>query len=219
MRSYITHTLERDREETFEHHPSEYVAIVDVESYPAFVARDIDHLDMMAHLQNQMNALTAVAWGAPNRNLHLRFLLTEDHRAIDRLMHSHYSTSASGWVRTNGQLCFASHDRLFDCAIHRTHGLLRHQKLTKNSKPHVLNVPAGIYSVQVFYHFAFPYGGEITQSGKLPEPKNHYTIILRHYAFPAPRVTPIRLNGGLIPWVNDESAAVAWNGRRHFAGE
>jgi len=220
MRPYFTHALEKDREEILEHHPSEYLAIVDLETYQAFAGREVDHLDMMAHLQVQMNALTAVAWGAPNKNLHVRLVLTEDHLAIKRLARFRHTAFASGWIRTNGQLCFTSHERLYDCAHHRTHGLLRDERLPRNSRPHVLDVPPGIYSIQIFYHIPFPYGGEITQSGRLSaEPKLHYTVILRRYAFPPPRVAPMRLSGGLIPWAGAEASARPWGGfTPHLAG-
>jgi hypothetical protein len=130
--------------------------------------------------------------------LNTRFVLTQDDRTADHIADSDCRTTASGWVRTNGRLCFTSHDRLFDCAHHRTHDVLREERLPKNSRPHVLAVPPGIYSVRVFYHFRFPYGGgpEAVPSAK---PKVHFSVILRHYAFPAPRVAPTRLPG-LIPW-------------------
>ena len=47
---------------------------------PPSSPKDVDHLDMMAHLYGQMKALTAVAWGAPGKVLHVRFLLTDDDR-------------------------------------------------------------------------------------------------------------------------------------------
>ena len=180
------------------HSAHEYLALVDVESYPSFVAKDVDHLDMMAHLYGQMKALTAVAWGAPGQTLNVRFLLTENDRTADHVAPSGCLTTASGWVRTNGRLCFTSHDRLFDCAHHRTHDVLREQRLPKNSRPHVLAVPPGIYSVRVFYHFLFPYGGQI-EAAPSAKPEIHFTVILRQYAFPAPRVAPTRLPG-LISW-------------------
>jgi hypothetical protein len=180
------------------HSPREYLALVDVESYPSFVAREVDHLDMMAHLFAQMKALTAVAWGAPGQPLNIRFLLTENDRVAERMASADCHTLASGWVRTNGQLCFTSHDRLFDCARHRTHDVLRDERLPKIARPHVLAVPPGVYSVQVIYHLAFPYGGGI-DGQTAAEPKVHFTVILRHYPFPAPRAAPVRLPG-LIPW-------------------
>jgi hypothetical protein len=197
---YSTHTLQMGEGVVLSHAGHEYLALVDLESYPSFVAKDVDHLDMMAHLYCQMKALTAVAWGAPGKTLNVRFMLTEDDRTADHIAFSECRTTASGWLRTNGRVCFTSHDRLFDCAHHRTHDVLREERLPKNSRPHVLAVPPGIYSVQVFYHFAFPYGGgtpaEPSARSKI---QTHFTVILRHYAFPAPRAAPTRLPG-LIPW-------------------
>jgi len=198
VRFYSIHTLQLGEGLMLSHSGHEYLALVDVESYPSFVAKDVDHLDMMAHLYGQMKALTAVAWGAPGQTLNIRFLLTEDDRAADHVAFSDCLTTASGWVRTNGRLCFTSHDRLFDCAHHRTHDVLREERLPKNCRPHVLAVPPGIYSVRVFYHFPFPYGGG-TQAVSSTKPKVHFSVILHHYAFPAPRVAPTRLPG-LIPW-------------------
>lgn len=198
MRSYSTHTLQVDGEAVVSHSGREYLALVDVESYPSFVSKEVDHLDMMAHLYGQMKALTAVAWGAPGKMLNVRFVLTEHDRTADHIALSECRTTASGWVRTSGRLCFTSHDRLFDCAHHQTHSVLRKERLPKDSRPHVLAVPPGIYSVQIFYHYPFPYGGGIA-SGPSAKPKIHFTVILRHYAFPAPRVAPVRLPG-LLPW-------------------
>jgi hypothetical protein len=198
VQSYSTHTLQVGGEAVLAHSAHEYLALVDVESYPSFVSKEVDHLDMMARLFGQMKALTAVAWGAPGQTLNIRFVLTQDDRTANHVTLSECRTTASGWVRTSGRLCFTSHDRLFDCAHHRTHPVLRKERLPKDSRPHVLVVPPGIYSVQVFYHFPFPYGGG-TQNDPSARPKIHYTVILRHYAFPAPRVAPTRLPG-LIPW-------------------
>ena len=180
------------------HCPREYLALVDVESYPAFVAKETDHLDMIAHLFAQMKALTAVAWGAPGQELRILFHLTEDDRVVQRMTSAHCCTFASGHLRTGGQVCFTSHDRLFDCARHRSHDILRDERLPQNTRPHVLAVPPGVYSVQIFYHLPFPYGGGI-EARPVPDPKVHFTVILRHYAFPAPRVAPVRLPG-LMPW-------------------
>ena len=75
--------LEPDQDEYLVHCPSEFLAIVDLESYRTFVGKDADHLDMMAHLHTQMKALTAVAWGAPQRALNFRIRVTEDDRVVD----------------------------------------------------------------------------------------------------------------------------------------
>lgn len=193
MRPYLTHTLRLGEDRVLAHRPHEYFALIDVESYVPFVGKEVDHLDMVAHLATQMRALTAVAWGTPDEAVDLRFLVTEDDRAAEHVAASFHSTTASGWVRTNGRLCLTSHDRLYDCAHHRTHDVLRDERLPKIDRPHVLNVPPGVYSVLIYYHFPFPPGGDAAT-------KVHYTVILRHYAFPAPRVAPVRLPG-LVPQV------------------
>jgi hypothetical protein len=195
MQTYSTHTLEANGEEVFTHGPGESLAIVDLESYESFVDKDADLLDLMAHLQRQMKALTAVAWRVPRESLDLRLILATDHRIMDRMTQSNQRASASGWVRTHGgQLCLTNHDRLYDCAHDRRHDLLRGGPLPRLSRPRVLNVPPGIYSIHVFYRFASPNGyGAEAKSGM--EPKVHSTVILRHYAFPTPRLTPMRLPG------------------------
>ena len=195
MRPYSTHLLETNGEEVFIHGPSESLAIVDLESYESFVAEKADLLDLMAHLQRQMKTLTAVAWRVPRELLNLRVILAEDHRPMEQMTQSNRHASASGWVRTHGgQLCLTNHDRLYDCAHDRSHDLLRGAPLPKLSRPHVLNVSPGIYSVHVFYDPPSRYGyGLETKSGA--KSQVHSTIILRHYAFPAPRLTPTRLPG------------------------
>jgi hypothetical protein len=206
--SRISHTLEADRDEYLVHCPSEYLAIVDLESYPTFAGCEADHLDMMAHLQNQMKALTAVAWGTPQRALNLRVRVTEDDRVVAHAGYTRHTTTASGWVRTQGKLVLTSHDRLFDCAHHRGHDLFHGNRLPKLSRPRLLHVPPGIYSVLVYYHFPFPDPGW-AENESWSEPKIHFTVLLRRYPFPPPRVAPVRLSAGLIPWAGEEVAAQA----------
>ncbi len=194
MRSYSTQTLEMDEEQVLIHSPREYLALVDLETYPAFVGKATDHLDMIAHLSAQLRALTAVAWGSPKGTLHLRLVMTEDDRVVEREARSSYCTTASGWVRTQGRLCLTSHDRLYDCARHQTHDVLREERLPKNARPQVLLVPPGVYWVLIYYHFPFPFGGGSAEQPHV-EPKNHYTVTLRRYPFPAHRVAPVRLPG------------------------
>lgn len=211
MRPYFTHTLEIGREEVFTHSPGGYLAIVDLESYPAFAGKNVDHLDMMAHLSNQMSALTAMAWGTLNETLRIRLLLTGDHRAMEQMIERHQQPSASGWVRThNGQLCFISRDQLYDCAQHRSHDLLDGKRVPREARPHVLNVPPGIYSGHVFDHAP----SKVNYGVLSAEPAIRSTVILRHYAFPAPRVAPPRLSGGLIPWAGEAAASQPWGGRK-----
>jgi hypothetical protein len=206
-------TLKPDRDEYFAYCPSEYLAIVDLESYQTFVGKGADHLDMMAHLHTQMKALTAAAWGAPPRALNFRLRVTEDDRVVEHSAYSRHTATASGWVRTSGQLVLTSHDRLFDCAMHRTHDLFHGQRLPKLSQPRLLRVPPGIYAVLVYYHFPFT-DPRWAEGEPWSESKIHYTVLLRHYPFPAPRVAPVRLSAGLIPWVSKTDAAQPWGG--HF---
>jgi hypothetical protein len=38
-------------------------------------------------------------------------------------------------------------------------------------------------------------------------------VLMRHYPFPPPRVAPVRLTGGLIPWAGVEASEQAWGGK------
>jgi hypothetical protein len=212
MSAYFTHTLEMNRDEVVAHGPGKSLAFVDVESYQTFVGKEADELDLMVHLHNQMNALTAFAWDVPDRPLNLRIVTTGDHRAMERLTFANRPPSASGTIRTHGSLCLVGHDRLLDCARHSNHSLLKGGRLPEDERPHLLNVQPGIYYALVYYRFPYPDGNHpgYTSSG---EGKFDYTIFLHHYPHPAPRVAPVRLTGGLIPWAGDEAAARAWGGR------
>jgi hypothetical protein len=210
MRSHLT--LEPDRDKYLVHCPSEYLAIVDLESYETFAGRNADRLDMMAHLHGQMKALTAVAWGAPPRVLNLRVRVTEDDRVVEHSRYTRHTATASGWVRTNGQLVLTSHERLFDCAHYRAQDLFHGRRLPKLARPQLLCVPPGIYAVLVYYHFPFP-ESDWPQNESWREPKIHYTVLLRRYPFPPPRVAPVRLSAGLIPWAGEEASARPWGGR------
>ncbi|HUB68162.1 MAG TPA: hypothetical protein VL981_11820 [Candidatus Methylacidiphilales bacterium] len=215
MRSHLT--LEPDHDEYFAHGPAGYLAIVDLESYETFAGENTDRLDMMAHLQGQMRALTAVAWGAPLREVKLRVRVTEDDRVVAHSGYTPHTTTASGWVRTNGQLVLTSHDRLFDCAHHRAQDLFHGRRLPKLSRPRLLRVPPGIYAVLVYYHFPFPeWDGQPSEAWR--ERKIDYTVLLRRYPFPSPRVAPVRLSAGLIPWAGEENAALPWDGRAESRG-
>ncbi len=211
MSAYFTHHLEENSEEIVTHGPGKSLAFVDVGSYEPFVGKDTDELDMMVHLQNQMNALTAFVWDVPDRPLNLRLITTSDHKAMERITFANRPPSASGTVRTYGDLCLVGHDRLLDCARHREHSLLKADRLPKDERPHRLSVPPGIYYVLVYY------------SGSNRDPlrqvlhdssKHDYTIFLHHYPHPAPRVAPVRLTGGLIPWAGQEAAAQPWGGAK-----
>ena len=186
MSSRLTYDFRREREASFEHESHSCLAIVDLDSYPAFADEKLDHLDLLRHLCVQTQALTATMWETPDARLNLRIVLAGDHRAVEDLRHSGHHVFADGWVRSGGRLCLVGHDRLFDSACHRDHDLLRARRSADARSPRVLLVPPGVYAVTVFS--GTPDGGE-------PE----YTIVLRHYPHPAPRLQPIRL-GSLIPW-------------------
>jgi len=211
MSAYFTHTLEMNREEVMTFSPTPSLSIVDIESYQTYVGNKTDNLDLMVHLHNQLNALTAFTWDVPNRPLNLRLIVTGDHKAMERITFSNRPPSASGTVRTHGDLCLINHDRLIDCARHREHSLLKGGRLPKGGRPHVLNVPSGIYYVLVYYRFPYPNGNHPGYMSAL-DGEYDYTIYLHHYPHPAPRVAPVRLTGGLIPWAGDVAAAKPWGG-------
>ena len=211
MSAYFTHTLEMNREEVLTHSACESLSIVDMESYQTFVGKETDRLDMMVHLQNQMNALTAFAWDVPDRPLNIRLIVTGNHSAMERITFSNRPPSASGTVRTHGSLCLVGHDRLLDCARDANHSLLKGGRLPKGGRPHVLKVPSGIYYVLAYYRFPFADGhrpGYMSPSDAAPD----YTIFLHHYPHPAPRVAPIRLTRGLIPSAGEEADGHPWSG-------
>ena len=216
MSAYFTHALEMNREEVITYSPSASLSIVDVDSYQTFVSKEADKLDMMVHLQNQLSQLTAFTWDVPDRPLNLRLILSDDHRAMERITFSNRPPSASGTVRTHGNLCLVSHDRLLDCARHRDHGLLKGGRMPKGGRPHVLKVPSGIYYMLVYYRFPFADGsrpGYMSPFAVAPD----YTIFLHHYPHPAPRVAPVRLSGGLIPWAGEKAATRPWGSARLYS--
>jgi hypothetical protein len=209
VRSYTTQTLQAGEDAVVSQSGHEYLAFLDPGSYSTFVGPDADRLDMMVHLQNEMDALTAFAWDVPTRPLDLRIVLTGDHKAMERITFSNRPPSASGTVRTYGDLCLVGRDRLLDCGRNPGHSLLKGDRLPKAGRPQVFHVPPGILYILAYYRFPYPDGnhpGFMTQA----EAKHDYTIFLHHYPHPAPRVAPVRLTGGLIPWAGEEAAAKAW---------
>jgi hypothetical protein len=213
MRTYSTQTLQAGDNAVVSQSGHEYLAFVDPESYSTFIGPDADRLDMMAHLQNEMDALTSFAWDVPERPLHLRIILTDDHKAMERITFSNRPPSASGTVRTYGDICLVGRDRLMDCARNPNHSLLKGDRLRKEERPQVFHVPSGILYILAYYRFPYPDGnhpGFAVQE----KAKHDYTIFLHHYPHPAPRVAPVRLTGGLIPWAGEEAAAKPWGGVR-----
>jgi hypothetical protein len=199
MSPYFKHTVGMDHEEVVSHGPGASLALVDAETYQTFIGRNADKLDMMVHLQDQMDALRAFAWDVPDKPLRLRLVVTGDHRGMERITFSNRPPSASGTVRTHGTLCLVGHDRLMDCARNSAHTLLDADRVPKEKRPHVFKVPPGIFYMLAYYRFPYPDGAHpayATQSDAIHD----YTIFLHHYPHPAPRVAPVRLTGGFIPW-------------------
>jgi hypothetical protein len=189
MRSNLTHDFREDRELVLEHRSHTYLALVDLESYPAFARKSLDYLDMLEHLCRQMEALTATMWEVPDGTLRLKFVLTSDQAVGDRLYQTGHRVVAGGSVRSYGKLCLASHDRLFASARQRNRPLLHHRRSADARSPRLLLVPSGIYGVTVF-------SGTSASSRWMGEKDEiDYTIVLRHNPHPAPRLHPIRLPG------------------------
>jgi hypothetical protein len=199
MSAYYTHTLEINREEFITYAPGKSLSLVDPDNYQTFVGKDADALDMMVHLQDQMNALTAVSWEVPERPLNVRIVVTGNHRAMERITFNNRPPVASGTVRSYGKLCLLGDERLMDCARHSKHSLLKGERLPKDGRPHMFNVPSGIFYALIYYRFPYPDGfhaGHVTGA----ETRYDYTVFLHHYPHPAPRIAPVRLSGGFIPW-------------------
>jgi hypothetical protein len=199
MRRYISHDLEMEGGLSLAHQANKYLAIVDLESYPSFAGEKADHLDLLSHLCGQTEALHAVMWETPADTLNLKLRLTSDSRLSSELTRTHRLVF-DGCVRTaNGQLCLTDDETLLATSHHRDRDLLHGKAATETRCPQVLNVRPGVFNVAVFC--------------ELNRGKDDYTILMRHYPFPPPRVAPVRLTGGLIPWAGEEAAAQAWGGR------
>jgi hypothetical protein len=203
--------IEMNGETVLAHGECESLALVDVETYPAFVGAKADRLDMMAHLSEQMRALTVLSWKAPETARRFRLLLTENDFLVERIGRSHPAQIASGNLRIYGRVCFATHEYLYDCARHRTHDLLKIGARSKIPRPQLLEVPPGVYAVTLYYHAPFQEGQDVPET-RGSETEIDYTVILRHYAFPPPRVAPVRLSAGFLPWVGEEAASEAFGG-------
>jgi hypothetical protein len=211
MKAAETQSIEMNQETVLTHVPGAALALVDVETYPAFIGQKADRLDMMAHFSDQMRALTILSWKAPEEAGRFRLLLTEDDYVVERIGRSNPAQIASGNLRTYGQVLLTTHEHLFDCARHRTHGLMRTESGTKSAQSQVLNVSPGVYAISLYYHAPFQVGQDVPET-RGPENEIDYTFIMRHYAFPPPRVAPVRLSPGFIPWAGEEAASVPWGG-------
>jgi len=191
-RSHVTLTGHLD--ESLLRAPSETLALVDLESYPAFLGKKVDYFDMMAHLSDQMQALTVMSWRAPDRMLSLRLVFADGDDMAGQ-MRSSCVTIAGGNLRTCGRLCLTTHERLFDSARSRRHLLPGSERAAEQSSSQLVEVPPGIYSIVAYYHVVFRHESGTTSDLAA---KADYTVLLRHYPFPPPRVAPIRLSNGIL---------------------
>jgi hypothetical protein len=187
MRSPPTHDFRVSRDYHFPQRATSFVAIVDLDSYPAFVADHADRLDLLQHLCGQMQALTATMWETPEALLQLEVIWAPDDQAGERLKHTGHRGVADGYVRTDGHLCLMGDDQLFAGRRPRRDPR-RIKALGDELKPHVLLVPPGVYGVSIFTGLA-------SETGPKKDSTIGYTVVLRHHPHPAPRLHPVRLRG------------------------
>jgi hypothetical protein len=150
-----------------------FLALVDLETYPAFIAAKADHLDLLQHLCRQMEALTATMWEVPagEVTLQLHWQADDPRHAASGIL-----PIASGNIRTSGRLALLNDESLL-AAAQNLHG-----SLTQQPGVHILHLPAGIYAVSV--HNAPTHPAALT-----------YAVTLNHHPHPPPRLQPIRLGG------------------------
>jgi len=205
MRRYLSHELEMGGQETFEHRAKSFLAIIDLESYPSLRETGADRFDVLAHICQQAQALTAVMWETPEATLRLKFMLTDRARLSNELNRTHRLVF-DGCVRTtSGQLCLTDDEELLAGARRGDRDVLHGRKVSEERRPHVLNVPPGVINVGVFCERAHDF-----HIPELEHTKIDYVVLMRHYPFPPPRVAPVRLTGGLIPWAGEEASEQEW---------
>ncbi len=192
-----TYDFRQEREYLLEHPAKACLALVDLESYPTSpdaATKSFDRLDLLQHLCAQMDSLTATMWETPDANLRLRFIWAGDHHAVDQLSNSGHHVFAAGWVRTGGRLGLTSQDRLLDAA-RRGHRQLRSGRFTGAGPLRTLLVPPGTYDVTVF-------------AGKAGREDLDYTVVLRHYPPPPPRLQPVRLHSHFLQDMAEQAGAI-----------
>jgi hypothetical protein len=144
-------------QETLEHRAKSFLALVDLESYPCLANTDADHLDVLAHVCRQAQALTAVMWETPADTLRLKFMLTDRARLSNELTRTHRLVF-DGCVRTtSGQLCLTDDEQILAGARRGERDPLRSRAWARDRRPRLLNVPPGVINVGVFCErSAFP---------------------------------------------------------------
>jgi hypothetical protein len=208
MPRYVAHELGMGGQKTLEHRAKSFLAMVDLESYPSLTDRKADHLDVLTHVCRQAQALTAVMWETPADTLRLKFMLTDQSRLSTELHRTHRLVF-DGCVRTtSGELCLTDDGQLLAAARRADRDLLHGKASAVASCPHVINVTPGVINVAVFCERST--GVPIPE---LEQTRIDYTVLMRQYPLPPPRVAPVRLSGGLIPWAGEEASGQAWGGR------
>jgi hypothetical protein len=205
MRRYHSHDLEMGGQENLVHHAKSFLAIVDLESFPSMEDKKADYLDVLSHICEQTEALNAVMWETPPDELKLRLVLTGDSRISHELTRTHRLVFDGSVRTTSGQLCLTDDEQLLAAARRGDRDLLHGKAAPEARCPHVFNIPPGVINVAVFC--------ERRVGNPIPEmvhAKTDYTVLMRHYPLPPPRVAPVRLPGLMIPYAGDEAAAGAW---------
>ena len=206
MRSCLTHDLRADRELIFAQQSQGYLALVDLDSYPTYVAKKPDYLDMLQHLCGQTETLTAAMWEVPDALLQIKVLMSYDHQVVEGLEREGHRLFSTGNIRSAGRLGMASHPRLVESARRHGSDLRRGRRTADALCARQLLVPPGVYSVSVFS--GAPHHGR--QEGERSVHAVHYAVVLRHYPHPAPRVAPVRLRNILTSLAAREFEEMAW---------
>ncbi len=184
MRSSPPHDFRLEREHHLTQRAGAFLAVVDLESYPPFIAAKADRLDLLQHLCRQTRTLTAMMWEVPEGSLHLHLLWTDNDQTAQSLQQGGHGRVADGWVRSSGRLCLTGDDRLLALSRRR-----QAPPGARSKKEALILTPPGIYAVAAFKGTASRAGSEKVRAG--------YTLVLRHYPHPGPRLLPVRL-GALI---------------------
>jgi hypothetical protein len=203
------HELAVDRPAFVEHRARAFLAIVDLDSFPPLADTGADHLDVLTHICREAQALHAVMWETPADTLRLQLVLTDRGEISNTLTRTHRLVF-DGRVRTEGgRLCLTDDESLLAAARRGDGHPLRGRSRDLTRRPRLLHVPPGVINVGVFC--------ERPGFGAIPEltrARCDYTLVLRHYPPPPPRVAPVRISGGLIPWAGEEAAREPWGERR-----
>jgi hypothetical protein len=178
MNNEISYKMAKLKNVVFDYFPAvAYLAVVDLKRYQFFVAKDLDYRGMLSHLGEEMNNQSCVAWGCPEKQLKIQLIFTQDHKALEAA--ANRASAFQRWIRTDGELCFASHNELYLCATREMPVFSKVRSRDPDKfLPRRLIVPPGFYSVSVFRHFPWFEGDQ--DAPKINRGVN-FTVILRYY--------------------------------------